>query len=161
MGSQVVGLAIMQIVRHINREREVASTVEGSFLPVDEHRRLVIDCSEVQKHTPAFPTLRHFKGGEEPGINRIGTLNTWYISSASRMAFPPKSYTFYYRRGRFRGKMAQEPPERGFVRAVDGLTHACPLHSRTSRCHSNFSTESVEAGVEDILAKDRTPRCTS
>ena len=59
--SQLVGTVRGEVIRHVNRKMEVATTVEASILAIDVDPRFVVDGSKVQVCTLASPVRRNIE----------------------------------------------------------------------------------------------------
>lgn len=76
LGNLQIVLAIEgDIVRHINGEPIVASSMGANLFAIDKHCGVVVHGLEVEKHAVVVPVLWHLEFPREPHMSHIETLN--------------------------------------------------------------------------------------
>ncbi len=69
--------AAAQETGNVQRESEVATTIESGFLPIDVYSCLVVDRAEVEEDFVSTPIRRNPEGSAIPAVEHIFALHAW------------------------------------------------------------------------------------
>jgi hypothetical protein len=131
---QLIGAVGRKMIRHVNRELEVATAIEASILAVDVNPCFVVNSSKVQVCPLASPVCWNIKRSREPRIPHPAALDACGDVSHE---FDPGVNTIYSTDliSRFRDMTGPEPPAQKSPRKAGCQRRSCLTRSDTSRCH--------------------------